>query len=77
MKKDLHVTKRPDGQWQVIRENADRASSVHETQHGAIEQAKETAKREGLEVVIHGRDNKIRDSDSYGKDPAPPVDKKH
>ena len=77
MKKDLHVTKRPDGQWQVIREKADRASSIHETQEKAIEQARETAKREGLEVVIHGRDNKIRDSDSYGRDPVPPVDKKH
>jgi hypothetical protein len=27
-------------------------------------------------VVIHGRDGKIRDKDSYGHDPCPPKDKK-
>src|SRR5258708_40102506 len=29
------------------------------------------------EVVTHGRDGKIRDSDSYGNDPCPPKDTKH
>jgi len=28
-------------------------------------------------VVIHGRDGKIRDKDSYGNDPVPPKDKKN
>ena len=75
-KKDLHVTPHDDG-WQVKREGAERASSVHNTQEGARQAAVQTAKREGLEVVIHDRKGRIRDSDSYGGDPMPPRDKKH
>jgi hypothetical protein len=30
-----------------------------------------------VEVVTHGRDGKIRDSDSFGHDPHPPKDRKH
>lgn len=74
-KEDLHVVPR-DGGWAVRRENAGRDSSHHPTQEKAIEQARETAKRERLEVVIHGRDGKIRDTDSYGPDPNPPKDTK-
>jgi hypothetical protein len=32
-------------------------------------------KKERAELVIHGKDGKIQDSDSYGKDPFPPRDK--
>jgi hypothetical protein len=34
------------------------------------------ALRERVEVVIHGRNGKIRDSDSYGNDPFPPRDRR-
>ena len=47
------------------------------TQAAAIAQAIPLAKLLKSEVVIHGRDGKIRDSDSYGSDPVPPRDKKH
>jgi hypothetical protein len=30
-----------------------------------------------VDHVIHGRDDRIQDSDSYGKDPFSPRDKKH
>ena len=43
----------------------------------AMNAARDTARRERVEVVDHGRDGKIRDSDSYGNDPNPPKDKKH
>lgn len=76
-KKDYHVTPHPDGGWQVKKEGADRASSRHETQEGAIDQAREQARRDGVEVVIHRPDGTIRDKDSYGPDPNPPKDKKH
>lgn len=75
-KRDIHVVKRPEG-WAAKREGASRAGSVHRTQKEAIEKAQGTARRERLEVVIHGRDGKIRDSDSYGPDPFPPRDRKH
>ena len=76
-KKNQHVTPHPKGGWQVKKEGAKRAGSRHKTQGAAIDQARKSAKREKTEVVIHRKDGKIRDSDSYGNDPNPPKDKKH
>ena len=75
-KRDQHVVVRPQG-WAVKSEGASRAASIHPTQAKAIVAATKTAKREGTEVVIHGRDGKIRDSDSYGNDPNPSKDERH
>jgi uncharacterized protein YdaT len=75
-KKDIHVVPHKDG-WATKKEGAGRVGVVTDTQKQAINRAKEQAVREKVEVVIHGRDNKIRDSDSYGRDPNPPKDKKH
>jgi hypothetical protein len=47
------------------------------TQGASIKKAIPKAKQNQSEVVTHGRDGKIRDSDSYGNDPNPPRDKKH
>ena len=35
------------------------------------------AKRAKSEVVLHGRDGRIRSKDSYGNDPIPPRDKEY
>lgn len=75
-KRDIHVVKHGDG-WATRKEGASRVGVVTDTQRQAIEHAKVQAKRERSEVVIHGKDNKIRDSDSYGKDPNPPKDNKY
>lgn len=75
-KKDIHVVPHTDG-WATKKEGASRAGSVQRTQTEAIERARDQAKREQVEVVIHKRDGKIRDSDSYGNDPYPPKDRKH
>jgi hypothetical protein len=69
--KQVHVTKREEG-WAVVRGGAERASSLHSTQSRAIKEATKTAKREGAELFIHGRDNLIRERNSYGHDPYPP-----
>lgn len=58
-------------------EGNSRLTSVHKTQKDATEIAKTIATNQKSEVVIHGRDGKIRDKDSYGKDPYPPKDRKH
>ena len=63
--------------WATKMEGATRAGVVVDTQREAIERAREQAKRENVEVVIHRKDGKVRDSDSYGRDPNPPKDKKH
>lgn len=77
MTTNQHVVKRPDGSWAVKGEGNKRASSLQPTQERAIRDATRIARREGSEVVIHGRDGKIRDKDSYGRDPYPPRDRKH
>lgn len=75
-KKDIHVVPHPAG-WATRKEGASRSGSISNTQKEAQQKARQQAKREKVEVVTHGRDGKIRDSDSYGNDPYPPKDKKH
>lgn len=70
-KTNIHIVQREDG-WAVRRENAERDSSHHDTQQQAIESARQTAIRENVEVLIHGRYGKIRERNSYGNDPFPP-----
>jgi len=41
-----------------------------------VDRAREIAKNQKTELVIHNRDGKISDKDSYGNDPFPPKDKK-
>lgn len=38
--------------------------------------SREKAKQEKSELIPHGKDGKIQNPNSYGKDPIPPVDKK-
>lgn len=73
-KKDVHVVPHPEG-WATKKEGNTRAGSVHDTKAEALVQAREQAKRERVEVVIHGQNGRIQDSDSYGNDPNPPKDK--
>jgi len=61
-----------DGKWAVRGEGNDRATSVHATQRQAIEAAREVARNQRAELIIHGEDGKIRERDSYGHDPYPP-----
>ena len=73
-KKDIHVVPHQDG-WATRREGASRAGRVVDTQAEALSIAREQARRAHVEVVTHGRNGRIRDSDSYGNDPCPPRDK--
>lgn len=75
MGKSQHVV--PAGkQWGVKGEGNKKLTSLNPTQKDAIKDATKIAKQQKSEVVIHGKDGKIRDKDSYGKDPNPPKDKK-
>ena len=71
-KKNIHVVKRSSGEWAVERDEAKRASSLADTQREAIAHARTIAKREGLELVVHGENGRIREKNSYGRDPFPP-----
>ena len=74
--KPKHVVPHGD-EWAVREEGARRVISVHPTQREAEERAKELAHRDHTEVVIHRPDGRIRDKDSFGRDPYPPEDRKH
>ena len=69
--KNQHVVPHPDG-WAVRGAGNERVSSIHETQADAAAQARTAAERQGTEVLIHGRNGRIRERDSYGNDPFPP-----
>lgn len=74
--KDIHVVARTKEGWVVKGEGQSRPVSVHDTQRDAIDAARVIARYQKGEVVIHGRDGRIRDRDSYGNDPVPPRDRR-
>ena len=74
-KKDVHVVPRGKG-WVIVKEGSSKRGSVHSTQREAIAKARDTARREHASVVVHGRDGRIRETDTYGRDPLPPRDVK-
>lgn len=67
-----HVAKHKDGGWQVIKSNSPRATIRTSTQAEAINIARSIASNNNQELVIHGKDGRIRQKDSHGKDPFPP-----
>ena len=71
MRRNVHVVKHPDG-WAAKKEGGDRASVVADTQKEAIDAGRRLAQNERSELVVHGRDGKIREKDSFGHDPSPP-----
>lgn len=75
-KRDYHVVPHQDG-WAVRREGADRASSVHDTKQEALQTGRGLAQSAGVELVIHGQQGQIQNSNSFGNDPNPPKDRKH
>ena len=72
-----HVVPNPNGGWDVKGEGNSKATRHTDTQREAIGIAKDIARNQKSEAVIHGRDGKIRDKDSYGNDPVPPKDRVH
>lgn len=70
-KKNYTVARRSDG-WEVVRDGASRASSLHQTQAAAIAAGKPLAQVGKGELRIQGQDGRYRKSWSYGNDPYPP-----
>jgi hypothetical protein len=70
-KKGQHVVP-TGGKWSVRTAGASRASGTFSTQEDAIADARARAKQQGTELYVHGRDGRIRERRSFGKDPYPP-----
>lgn len=73
MAKNQHVTPHPDGGWQVKGEGNTRATVRTSTQAKAIGIACKISRNQGSELVIHRPNGQIRDKDSHGRDPFPPI----
>lgn len=61
-----------DGDWVVHKPGADRAIRETELQSDAINTGRQVAINQRAELIIQGRDGKIRERNSYGNDPYPP-----
>ena len=71
MKPNQHVVPHPEG-WAVKPAGGQGPSSVHDTQKQAIDRGREIARKQGVELLIHRKDGRIRERDSHGHDPFPP-----
>lgn len=58
-----------DGGWQVSREGSGHAADVYDTQIEATEAAKSALRRSGGELMVQGRDGRIREMVTLGRDP--------
>lgn len=70
--RDRTISQRPDGTWENKRNDASRASSVHDTQKAAQDAAREMLKKQGGgELTTKGVNGRIRDKDTVppGNDP--------
>ena len=68
--KGQHVVPR-DGRWSVRKTGADRATRTFDTQSEAEKEARRIARNQHTEVYIHGRDGRIRERASYGRESVP------
>ena len=70
-KPPVHTVPHGDG-WANRRAGATRVSKQFDTKADAQAAGRATAKREGTEHVVHKRDGRIGERNSYGNDPYPP-----
>ena len=70
-KKNQHVVPLGNG-WAVKSAGAGRATVITTKQSDAISAARDIARNNHSELIVHGRDGKTRERNSYGNDPHPP-----
>ncbi|HAX48918.1 MAG TPA: DUF2188 domain-containing protein [Ignavibacteria bacterium] len=75
-KKNQHIVPLGNG-WAVKGEGNSKYTAITDTKEKAMVVGKAIAKSNKSELVIHAKNGKIIDRDSYGNDPYPPKDKKH
>jgi len=78
--RDRTIYRTSNGKWMNRRNDAGKASSVHDTQQNAINSARTMLGNQGGgELTVMGRNGRIRSKDtiSPGNDPCPPKDKEH
>lgn len=73
-RKTHHVVPHPKGGWGLKAGGSSTFSERFETKEKALTRATEVAKKAKSELVIHKKDGKIQNSNSFGGDPFPPRD---
>lgn len=73
-KRNQHVVPLGNG-WAVKGEGNTKYTVITETKKDALSVGRDIARNNKSELIIHGRDGKIQDKDSYGNDPNPPHDR--
>lgn len=68
MGKNVHVLPKGDS-WEVKTEKSEKAHRITDTQKEAIDIAREIARNQQSELIIHRPNGEIRQKDSYGNDP--------
>ena len=68
MGKNQHVVPNSN-KWAVKGAGNEKYTKIVDTQKEAITIAREIAKNQHSELIIHRKDGVIRDKDSYGNDP--------
>ena len=71
-RKEHHVVPNSEGGWDIKKAGGERAIKHLPTKEEAVNIAREISKNQGTELVIHGKNGKIQEKDSHGKDPYPP-----
>ena len=66
---DVHVMQDNNGGWQVRVEGTARPRSTHKTQAEASKAGRDIARKNKSELLVHGRDGKIRERSTFGHDP--------
>jgi len=78
--RDRTIYRTSNGKWINRRNDAGKASSVHDTQQNAINSARTMLGNQGGgELTVMGRNGRIRSKDTIppGNDPCPPKDTEH
>jgi hypothetical protein len=70
-KGDVHVTWREnEAKWAVQKEGASRASSLHDQKDSAERAGRQNAINQHSELLVHGKDGKIQERNTYKRDPS-------
>lgn len=72
MKKNQMVTPHPKGGWQVKGAGNSKATVRTKTQSKAKEIGRKISINQKSELIVCGRDGRIREKNSYGNDNYPP-----
>jgi len=71
VKRNQHVVPYGSG-WAVRGAGNSKVTRTTATQREAIDIARTISRNQGSELLIHGKDGRIRERDSHGHDPFPP-----